>query len=218
MARLASGAMHRAVLAAALFSAALAAACAPDTPPSPTPAQLAARVYTLEPRQVPGYDRTTDSAISPQTLADQDNDPGIATRLDAEGFSDGAIQIYSAPTHASPPFATLSFQAIIFDDATGASAFFGEEQARIDHAPARGTISPLEGLVGSGVDQIVGYDSTQPSAEPTGPTQRAFIALMRKGRVIVEAYGYAGPNSAVPGDFIPYVTAEQELIQQPPQA
>ena len=197
----------------------LLCACDPAPTPSPTPAQLAARVYTLSPQQAPGYTRGTDNTITPQTLADQDNDPALAARLTALGWRDGAIEVFAPPQNSTAhlPFVTLSSQAIIFDTAAGASSFFSDEQKRIHTAPARGSITDLAGVSPSGIDALVAYDSTQPSANPGEGAQRAFIALLRKGQVVVELYGFAGANPVTPRDFTVLITAEEELLQTPPQ-
>jgi hypothetical protein len=202
-----------------LAAAMTLAGCDPGTGPSPTPAQLAARVYVLSPQQVPGYTRNTDNTINPQTLADQDRDPALASRLQSWGWRDGALAIYSPPKNnpAGLPFNTLSSQAIIFSDAAGARSFFSEEQRRINVTPPHGTIAPLAGASSSGVDDIVAFDSTQPSSNPGEGNQRAFIALIRKGQVVIELYGFAGANAVSPNQFLTDVTIEQELIQTPAQ-
>jgi hypothetical protein len=210
--------MLRWILTASVLAASLCG-CDPDVAPTPTPAQVAARVYVLSPQQMRGYQRGTDNTINPQTLADQDKDPSLAARLVDEGWRDGVLDAYGPPkgNPAGLPFDTVTAQAIIFSSATGAATFFRDERKRIDVPPAKGTIADMAGVPAGSVDEVVAYDAFQPSANPGEARQRAFIALLRKGQVVVEVYAFAGANPVTPSEFVALVTAEQELMQTPPQ-
>ena len=204
---------------ALLLLGGLLCGCDPDVVATPTPAQLAARVYVLAPRQVPGYQRGTDMRITPKTLADQDRDPALVGRLRGDGWRDGALDIYSPPANSAQalPFLTLSSQAVIFDSGAGAHSFYAEEQKRIDVAPAKGTITNLAGVPANSIDEIVAYVATQPPANPTEGQQQAFVALIRKGQVVVELGGFAGADAVSPAAFIALIVAEEELMQVQPQ-
>jgi len=211
---------HRVLIGALLIATAVAASgCDPDTPPSPTPAILAAHAYVLVARDVAAYAQTADSTVTAATLADQHHDAALQGRLTSLGMLDGAIAIYAPPKKATTilPFQTISSQAVIFSGAAGAATFFSEEQQRVHRAPAGGTIAPLVGAPNNSTDDFA-YDS---SGAPTGtaePPQRAFLALMRRGQVVVELFAASGPNSASPSDFIPYITAQARLLQTPVQS
>jgi hypothetical protein len=204
--------------------AALLGACADDsgttlpTPlMTPTPPAQAVIIYVLSPSQVPGYTRTSDSTLNPGAMADEKNDPSLAARLTAEGFIHGADAAYAPPPNASTPtFIDINSEAVLFGDAAGAMAYFTEETNRINSVPAGGTLDALGGLPRQHVDDMVAYASSQP---PTAslPVDRAFIALMRTGRVVTEIYA-AGTSAAATTAtaFLPLVTAEQQLLARSP--
>lgn len=208
----------RTVLVLATIAATLlVAGCESDRTAEPTPGLVAARVYVLAPRDVSGYSRTADSVVSPATLADQHHDAALTAKLTTQGFLDGALDLYSPSKNSTVvlPFQTISSQAIIFADAGGAAAFFRDEQQRVNKAPPNGTITPLVGVPNGNADALVAFDSTAPPAAPTDPASRAFLALIRRGQVVVELYAVAGPNSATPDQFVTYIRAQEELLAAP---
>ena len=199
------------------------AACEPDTPPSPTPGQLAARVYTINAQQdvVGPYKQTQDMTVNDTVLSDQYKDPAVVAEIDGDGLSDGAITVYGPPKDGVSvlPFASISSEGLIFNDATGAKAFFQSELKRVSKPPSSGgTLKPLAGYTPQNLDDATVLDETEPNLQThPGPTPRAFLALLRKGRVVCELFASAGNNSAQPSDFLPFVLLQQQLMQTPPQ-
>lgn len=204
--------------------AALLSACADDsgaplpTPlMTPTPPSQAVIIYVLSPSQVPGYTRTSDATLNPGAMADQKNDPSLAARLTADGFIHAADAAYAPPPNTSnPTFIDINSEAVLFGDAAGATAYYAEEANRITSLPTGGTLDSLGGLPYQHVDDLVAYASSQP---PTAslPVDRAFIALMRTGRVVTEIYA-AGTSAAATTAtaFLPLVTATQQLLARSP--
>lgn len=204
--------------------AALLSACADDSgAPVPTPLMTPTApaqsviIYVLTPSQVPGYTRTTDSTLNSGAVADEKSDPGLAARLDSYGFIHGATSAYAPPPSvADPVFTDINSDALLFGSAAGATSYYNEEANRINTAPSKGTLDFLGGLPSQHVDTMVAYASSQP---PQGGEQvdRAFIALMRTGRVVTEIFA-RGVSAArtVAGAFLPLVTAEQRLLARSP--
>jgi hypothetical protein len=204
--------------------ATLLAACADDsgaalpTPlTTPTPPAQAVIIYVLVPSQVPGYTRTSDSTLNAGAVADAKNDPGLAARLTAEGFIHGATAAYAPPPSvATPVFTAINSDALLFANAAGATSYYTEEANRVNTAPAGGTLDFLGGLPQQHVDSMVSYSSSQPATNGA-EVDRAFIALMRTGRVVTEIFARGASASAtVASAFLPLVTAEQQLLARPP--
>jgi hypothetical protein len=174
-------------------------------------------IYVLTPRQVPGYQRTSDLTLNAAVLADQKGDPGLRTRLASDGFIHGARADYAPPPNAAPlAFTAITSDALLFNDAAGASSYFTEEANRVNSIPKGGTLDSLGGLPRSNVDAVVAYASSQPP-QGTDQVDRAFIVLMRTGRVITEIFARGASKSATTATaFQPLVVAEQTLLAKSP--
>lgn len=195
------------------------AACDSDIPPTPTPGTVAPRAYALTPQQVSGYQFLPASGINPTIVADDAGDPLLAAELNQEGFVDGVLEKFQPPqTGPQLPFSAITCQVIIFSSANGAHAYFGTETKRINKPPVQGnvtgTISSFANLSTAKVDEIVALDSVVP-ANSDQPAQRAFIALIRKGQVVVEVFGQATDTTTQQADFTPYIEDERTLLQTP---
>lgn len=204
--------------------AALLSACADDsgagvpTPlMTPTPPAQAVTIYVLSPSQVPGYTRTSDATLNAGAVADEKNDASLAGRLTAEGFIHAAAAAFAPPPDTtSPTYSDINSEALIFNDVAGATSYYIEEANRINSVPTKGTLDALGGLPRQHVDAMISYASSQPPS--TGQeVDRAFIVLMRTGRVVTEIYavGASAANTNATA-FLPLVTAEQQLLARPP--
>jgi hypothetical protein len=184
---------------------------------TPTAPEQAVIIYILNPSQVPGYQRISDLTLNAGAIADQKGDPGLAARLTAEGFIHGARASYAPPPKvATPSFVAISSDALLFGDPTGATSYFSEEANRINSVPRGGTLDALGGLPRQHVDNMVAYASSQP---PQGGSSadRAFIVLMRTGRVITEIFARGSSTATTTAQaFLPLVVAEQTLLARPP--
>lgn len=215
---------RRYLLATAVF-ACLLTGCADDAgtqTPSPVttpslPAQ-AVIIYVLTPAMVPGYTRTSDLTLNAAALADQKADSALPARLAADGFVHGARASYAPPPSvATPAFTAINSDALLFTDAKGAQAYYAEEAGRINTAPTGGTLDSLGGLPQNHVDALLAFASSQP---PQGGDEvdRAFIVLMRTGRVVTEIFARGASAAATTASaFQPLVTAEEGLLARPPE-
>ncbi len=204
--------------------AALLTACADDsgtplpTPlTTPTPPAQAVTIYVLRPSQVPGYTRTAERTLNAGAVADAKNDASLARRLTGEGFIHAATAAFAPPPNvADPPFTDVNSDALLFADVAGASAYYREEANRIDTAPVGGSLDALGGLPSHHVDAMLAFASSQPPR--TGDqVDRAFITLMRTGRVVTEIFARgASPATTTAAAFLPLVTAEQQLLARSP--
>lgn len=216
--------MRRVTLLLLGLGALLLAACGDDTGTF-LPTQLAVptgpaqsvTIYLLTPSLVPNYKRTSDLTLNAGAIADQKGDPGVTARLVSDGFIHGGRAEYAPPpTVGNPTFNDITSDALIFNDAAGAQAYFKEEAARLNSVPQGGTLDALGGLPRQHVDDVVAYAS---SAPPIGGAEvdRGFIALMRTGRVVTEVFARGGSAANTNARaFLPLVVAEQTLLAQPP--
>lgn len=209
----------------ALAAALLLAACADDAgvptltpPPTPSLPAQAVVIFVLKPSQVPGYARTADQTLNAGAVADTKNDPTLAARLIKDGFVHGATDSFAPPPNTiSAAFGLITSTALLFNDAAGATLYYDEEAGRIDAAPPGGTVAPLGGLPSAHVDTMLALTSEQAARTDT-PVDRAFIALMRTGRVVTELFanGTSAANTTA-GAFLPLVTAQQTLLARSPE-
>lgn len=204
--------------------AALLTACADDSgAPVPTPLMTptlpaqAVIIYVLNPAQVPGYTRTSASTLNAGAVADAKNDPGLAGRLGAEGFIHAATAAYAPPPNTSDSaFTDINSDALIFGNAAGATSYYTEEATRINSVPTGGTLGALGGLPRQHIDNLVAYASSQPP-QSGDQVDRAFIVLMRTGRVVTEIFARGGSAAGTTANaFLPLVTAEQQLLATSP--
>jgi hypothetical protein len=214
----------RRVLPIVVVLAAILAGCGEDaggvfaTPvPTPSPPQQAVIIYVLIPSQVPGFKRTSEFTVNAKTLADQKGDQGLTYRLGTYGFVHGARANYAPPPATNAlAFSAISSEALMFNDAAGATKYFAEEAKRVNQPPPGGTVDPLAGLPRQHIDDMVAYSATQP---PQGgdAIDRAFIVLIRTGRVVAEIFARgASPTATTVDAFTPLVSAEQTLLARPP--
>lgn len=186
----------------------------PQTP-NPTPPSLAPQVMVLQRSQLPAYTRTDDSTISAGTIADQENDQSLYTKLLQEGMQVGARATYADPNKGAPPtpFATVISQVLLFRDVQGATAFYNEELQRREQKPDQGTLAQLTLSQGS-ADAIAGLVVTVPADTAGDPPSRALFALIRQGRYIAELLG-GGPNTTATDDrFAALVTVQEQQLDQ----
>ncbi len=204
--------------------AAFLSACADDsgaplpTPlTTPSPPAQAVSIFVLRPSQVPGYIRTSDTTLNAGAVADAKNDAALAGRLRSDGFIHGATAAYAPPPNvAQPAFTDINSDALIFADAAGATTYYIEEANRINTTPSGGTLDALGGLPRQHVDMMVAYSSSQP-ARGADQVDRAFITLMRTGRVVTEIFARgASPLATTASAFVPLVSAEQQLLARSP--
>jgi hypothetical protein len=213
--------MHRSRLAlgAAGFGV-LLAAC--DSPPSPypprtavpTPPVLAPQTMVLRPDQMKAYLRTQDSTVDPGTLADQEGDQSLVTKLKDQGLKVGARVSFSDPNRGGPatPFATVISQVLLFHDAAGATAFVADETRRRAVPPAGGSLTPIDGLPLGGADSIAGMAANTPAQSTGEPPSRAVFALIRRGSVVAELLGGGPTSTATDANFIALVQVQEQQL------
>ncbi len=184
---------------------------------TPTPPAQSVIIYVLSPAQVPGYTRTHNATLNAGAVADEKNDQALSGRLTAEGFVHGATAVFAPPPNTSDAtFTVINSDALMFTDAAGATAFYTEEANRINSVPNGGTLDALGGLPRQHVDTLVGYASSQ-APQGADRVDRAFIVLMRTGRVVAEIYARgASPDKTNATAFLPLVAAEQQLLARSP--
>jgi len=212
-------------LAVAVALGGLLAACGDANPPSPfpqtpgaSPLSLAPESMVLRPAQLPGYVRTANATVDPNTLAEQESDQTLVGTFQREGLQVGARATYSDPNKGNvpTPFATVISQILMFTDAHGAGSFYSDEQARRSTAPAGGTLSTLSNLPLGGADAIVGLAVSVPAQASGDPASRALFAIIRRGRVVAELFGGGSAQTATDARFLALVTVqEQQLDAQP---
>jgi len=173
---------------------------------------LAARLYTLQPSGLPSYTRDVDTPLTPAVIADQLQQPNLQQVLINDRMVSGDEAEYAPQSGQAPPFDTINSQALVFQDAAGATSYFTGEQKRIDVAPNGGTIAPLQ-VSTKVADASFAYFSTMPAG---APTDRAYIFLARKGRVMVELFGHPKAGAPADSDFQGLVTMQDELLATSP--
>lgn len=204
-------------VAGAVLGGLLLGGCDEGNPPSPLPVtpdtsphDPSPSTYLLRSDQLPGYRRSASETLSAATLAAAAGDPGLARTLEGFGFRIGARFTYQPPA----PTAALAFQQVVslaelFATADGASRGDSEARRRERQAPSGGgAVDDVAGLPSGGVDDLVVYRSTSSTAG-TG-TQQSFLAILRKGRVVVELFAGGDPGTATRESFSA-VLASQEL-------
>jgi hypothetical protein len=173
---------------------------------------LAARLYTLQPSGLPAYTRDVDTPLTPAVIADQLQQPNLQQVLINDGMVSGDEAEYAPQSGQAPPFDTINSQALVFNDASGATSYFAGEQKRIDVAPNGGTIAPLQ-VSTKVADASAAYFSTVPAGTST---DRAYIFLARKGRVLVELFGHPKAGAAADSGFQDLVTMQDKLLATSP--
>lgn len=216
----------RQLLAVATFAAVIAtlAGCDESNPPAPLPitaspgtvVTLQPSLFVLKPSQMTAYQRTASIGLTPGQVAEGLGDPSLKTLLEAEGFVDGAQSTFQPPTPTSPtPFAQVIDSATIFRDVAGAAKYFSEQAARRHQQPSSGgTLSDVTGLPTSGVDQVVGYVTSDTSV-PDSP--QAFVVLVRRGRVVAELFAGGNPATATQPQLTLLLNTQEQLLQQSPE-
>lgn len=188
----------------------------PAAPLTPTPSSQAPAVYLLVPRQVPGYKRTTDRGLSAAQVVAEKNDPSLRQRLSADGFISGAQVAYAPPRNGAPAAFTVVIEdALIFGDARGANAYFREERSRIAVRPANGTIDSIRGAPTRNTSALAAFAAEQ-APQGSDEVDRAFISLIRSGRVVVELFARgAHASSTTQAAFLPLMSALEDLLATP---
>jgi hypothetical protein len=207
------------VLVVALALGAGLSACGGDNPPNPypatpTPATLAPQSMVLRPNQLPEYKRTEDSTVDAGILADQANDQSLIGTLGKQGLQQGVRVTFSDPNQGGPPtpFVTVISEVLIFKDASGATAFFGDEKARRAQASQGGTVGPLDGLPTANTDAVAGLVATLPPQSADQAPSHALFALVRRGRVVAELLGSGALATATMDRFSALVTLQVQQI------
>jgi hypothetical protein len=207
------------VLLALLTLGAGLTACGGDNPPNPfpatpTPPTLAPQSMVLRPNELPAYKRTEDSTVDPGILADQAGDQSLIGTLTRQGLQQGVRVTFSDPNQGAPPtpFVTVISEVLIFKDASGATAFFGDEKARRNQASQGGTVGPLDGLPTTGTDAVTGLVATLPPQSADQAPSHALFALVRRGRVVAELLGSGDVATATMDRFSALVTLQVQQI------
>ena len=105
--------------------------------------------------------------------------------------------------------------ATIFKDASGAAKYFGEQSARRHQKPSLGgTLSDITGLPRTGVDDIVGYVTSDTSV---ADSPQAFVVLVRRGRVVAELFAGGNPATATRPQLALLLDVQVRLLQQSPE-
>ena len=200
------------------------AGCDESNPPAPLPitaspgtvVTLQPSLFVLKPSQMSAYQRTASTGLTPGQVAEGLGDPSLKTLLEAEGFVDGAQSTYQPPTPTSPtPFAQVIDSATIFRDVSGAAKYFSEQAARRHQQPSSGgTLSDLTGLPTTGVDQVVGYVTSDISL---ADSPQAFVVLVRRGRVVAELFAGGNPATATQAQLTLLLDVQERLLQQSPE-
>ncbi|GAC1341449.1 MAG: hypothetical protein NVSMB29_11900 [Candidatus Dormibacteria bacterium] len=177
----------------------------------------APNAYLLRVDQLVGYKRGGAQNVDPGTLADQENLPSLKEELRRQGFDSGARERFVDPGRDGPtqPFATIYSQALFFHDQAGAGAFFAAEGRRRDVPPAAGTLTPLTALPSTGAEQFLALEVDAPASAGTGGPQRAFLALMRRGSLVIDLFSQGDPATATVENFRALVVAQEKQLQQP---
>ena len=218
--------LGRHVLCVAISAVVIAtlAGCDESNPPAPLPitaspgtvVTLQPSLFVLKPSQMTAYQRTASIGLTPGQVAEGLGDPSLKTLLEAEGFVDGAQSTYQPPTPASPtPFAQVIDSATIFRDVSGAAKYFSEQAARRHQQPSSGgTLSDVTGLPTTGVDQVVGYVTSDTSV---ADSPQAFVVLVRRGRVVAELFAGGNPATATQPQLTLLLNMQEQLLQQSPE-
>jgi hypothetical protein len=202
-----------AVLATSLCCIALSACGSSSTSVSlPDVPTLAARLYTLQPDDLSAYTRDVDTPLTPAVIASQLQQPNLQQVLTNAGMISGDEAEYAPQSGQTPPFDTINSQALVFKDSSGATSYFTSEQKRIDTVSSGGTIAPLQ-VSTTVADASYAYVSTLPAG---ASTDRAYIFLARKGRVVVELFGHPKSGTSADSSFQDLVTAQDKLLATSP--
>ncbi|TMC50573.1 MAG: hypothetical protein E6J14_03185 [Chloroflexi bacterium] len=211
----------------ALLLAWLLAGCAGNdssAPPTSTsafapPGGRLASNYLLRTDQLPGYQRAPGSTVSAEALAADYGDSGLVQRLTGEGYQTGArVRFSSSRAPAATPFQQVISEALMFDAAAGATRFFPEEKVRRSQPPTGGTASPLGGQPRQGVDDLAVVQASVPAQAAGAQPQQAFLALVRRGRVVAELLASGDAGSATIDRFTPLIVDVEGLLATSPDA
>lgn len=194
-------------------------ACGGDNPPNPypgtpTPASLAPQSMVLRPTQMTGYKRTEDITVDANILADQASDQSLVGTLTKQGLQQGVRVTFSDPNAgaAPTPFVTVICEVLVFKDAGGATAFFGDEKGRRAQASQGGTVAPLDGLPTAGADAVAGLVATLPPQSADQAPSHALFALVRRGRVVAELLGSGTTATATLDRFTALLSTQVQEI------
>lgn len=212
------------VAAAAATLLTLLAGCDQTNPAAPVPptsapsagAILSPTVYLLRPDQLRGYQRSSQDMLSPAGVASEESQPALEATLRAEGYTTGARSTFAAPAPSpQTPFGQVVSEAAIFTSAVGAQRYLGEEMARRNRSPeGGGVVSPLTDLPTQGTDQLAGLRTSETSG--SAPVL-GYLALARRGRVVVELFCAGQAAQATHDNFLGLFRPQIALLQQPPE-
>jgi hypothetical protein len=193
----------------------------PPPPPPVTPApsgstSLSPQVYLLQRQQLSDYALTSSEALSSDNIAELQKDPTLKDKLDGFGLVIAARAVFQPPQGGRPPFGEVISQVYMFRDAKGAADFFADELARRSRPISGQTVSPVSGLPSTGVDQLSAIGATLRPPTLGDPTPQAYLAVMRRGRLVAEVSGTGIAGTATVGAFTPLVTAQQQLLGTSP--
>lgn len=199
----------------------LLAACDP-APPSPyppqtstpTPLSVAPQTMLLRPDQMRSYARTNDSTVDAGTIADQESNQALIPVLQQEGLQVGARATFSDPNQggAPTPFVTVISQVLLFNDASGATAFVADETKRREVPPQGGTLTPVTTLPLGGADTIIGMSADSPPQSAGQPPSRALFCIIRRGRAVAELLGGGPAGTATLANFTPLVSLQEQQL------
>lgn len=197
------------VVASSLCAIAISACDSSSTSLSlPNTPTVAARLYTLQPSDLPAYTEEVDTPLTPAVIADQLQQSNLQQMLINDGMISGDEAEYAPQSGQSPTFGTINSQALIFNNVSGASNYFAGEQKRIDVAPSGGTITPLQ-VSTTVADASYAYSSTLPAGTST---DTAYIFLARKGRVMVELFGHPSSGASADAAFQELVALQDKVL------
>lgn len=207
--------------------ATLLAACDDTNPPSPLPAtpdparstSLSPSSYLLRADQMPGYTRSSSATLSPGSLGDEAGDPSLKPTLEAQGMQYGARYTYIEPVATtSLAFNQVISQAILFNDAAGAQTFVRDEAVRRNVPPSNGgTVSTVTDFATLNSDQVLGFTAKAPADNPnTTVPPLTWLAVVRRGRVVVELVGSGTTDHATRANFDGLLALEQAMLATPP--
>jgi hypothetical protein len=172
---------------------------------------VAARLFTLPPREMPAYTRSLESPLTPAVIAGQLQNSDVQQQLVNERMVSGDLAQYEPQSGQAPPFDTVSSQAVVFEDATGAAGYYAAEQRRIDVKPAGGTIDAAA-VTTRQAEASCAYSSMLPAG---ATSDTAYIFLARKGRVVVELFAHQAAAPAATS-FQSLVTMQDALLATSP--
>lgn len=219
--------MRRVLSTVVLFACVLlVSACSGDNPPSPLPitpapsgsTQLSAQIYVLRPDQLRDYNRAANATVSATTIAIQEGDATLQQKVEAQGLLSGVRATFQPPQTPTVPtaFNQIISEGLIFRDVAGAGQFFSDELARRSMTAQGQTLAPLTGLPQTGVDDLRALQVTLAPQTTSGAPPKAYLALMRKGRVVSELLGGGTAGSATVDAFSALLTLMEQALASPP--